>query len=63
MSELQSIAGGGKPDKMRDEIRKLQSNLDIILEAQNIVAQITRAKYVSLIEQGFTQAQALELCK
>ena len=63
MTNITKINGGGVPDEMRDELRKLQANIQTVLESQAIVAQITRAKYDSLITQGFTQEQALELCK
>ena len=63
MTNITKINGGGIPDEMRDELRKLQANIQTVLESQAIVAQITRAKYDALITQGFTQEQALELCK
>lgn len=63
MNTLTSIEGGRHPDKFREELRKLQASLDVVLKSQRYVAQVTRAKYDALIEQGFTPAQALELCK
>lgn len=63
MINVTSIAGGSVPDKARDELRKLQANLQVILDSQEIFAQITRSKFDSLIAQGFTPDQALELCK
>lgn len=57
-----SIAGGAAPDKARDELRKLKASLETIMEQQALLAQITRSKYNALVEQGFTPAQALELC-
>lgn len=63
MSNLRAIDGNGVQDKARDELRKLQANMQIILEAQQCVAAITRAKYDALTTQGFTPSQALELCK
>lgn len=62
-ADLKSIDGGGVKDKARDDLRKLQATIQIVLEAQRAVAQVTRAKYLALIEQGFTAAEALELCK
>jgi hypothetical protein len=63
MSNVHAIDGGGVQDNAREELRKLQANLQIILDAQQYVATITRAKYDALVDQGFTSAQALELCK
>lgn len=45
------------------EIRKLQDALPVAIAAQQVLAEVTRARYLSLIEQGFTPDQALALCK
>ena len=55
--------GGNKPNPQLEAFRNLQSNLQTVLDAQRVVATITRAKYLALIEQGFDEKQALELCK
>lgn len=33
------------------------------IEYEQLKAKLTRAKYLELVAQGFTEAQALELCK
>ena len=33
------------------------------IKFQHYTAKVTRVKYLALIEEGFTEAQALELCK
>lgn len=53
----------GAQDKQRAALEELKRNIDTQLEFIAISAQFTRKKYLSLIEQGFTEAQALELCK
>lgn len=35
----------------------------ILIEMQAVEAKIKRAKYLALVGEGFTEAQALELCK
>lgn len=45
------------------EICKLQDALPAVIAAQQVLAEVTRARYLSLIEQGFTPDQALALCK
>ena len=35
----------------------------ILIEMQLVDAKIKRAKYLALVEAGFTEPQALELCK
>lgn len=63
MSELVAINGEGQPNKAAEELRKLRGTLAVVIEAQTVCAQITRAKYEALMAQGFTAAEALELCK
>lgn len=63
MTNLVAFDGDRKARKQEEEILKLRENLTVILEAQKIVAEITRAKFNALVGQGFTSEQALELCK
>jgi hypothetical protein len=43
-------------------VKSLQENLIAMLEYEEYRAKIIRHKYLKYIEQGFTEAQALELC-
>ena len=54
-----------KPDleKMRESVSRFREFSDIIKEDNKIRAGIIKAKYDALISEGFTPAQALELCK
>jgi hypothetical protein len=56
---LRLLTGNG----VKDHNRELRDGLAQIIEAQSLIAQITRGKYNALIAQGFTASQALELCK
>lgn len=42
-----------------DHIRR---HLDELIENQRVIAKIRRAAYLAYIAEGFTEAQALELC-
>ena len=42
---------------------RLMAELPNIVKLLPIYAKLHRAKYLSLIEQGFDEKQALELCK
>lgn len=53
----------GPVDKQRAELEALKRGLSVHIEFLTIHAQIIRAKYQALVAQGFTEAQALELCK
>jgi len=50
-------------DKLRRAMTELRTLLPAVLEHQIIMAQVTRARYNALIKEGFTEAQAIELCK
>lgn len=53
----------GPADKSRGQLEELKRNFGVILEYWQIDAQIKRTRYKALIDQGFNEAQALELCK
>lgn len=53
----------GPIDKQRAALEELKRNLTIHIEFLAIHAEMVRAKYQALVAQGFTEAQALELCK
>ncbi|SDF80858.1 MULTISPECIES: hypothetical protein [unclassified Duganella] len=43
--------------------RHFRDNIDLHREMATLLAQITRAKYLALVEQGFSEDQALSLCR
>lgn len=43
-------------------VKTLRENMPALIELAGINARLTRAKFVALQAQGFTDAQALELC-
>jgi hypothetical protein len=55
------------PDKQMQAtlaaIREIQNALPVVIEGQKALAQVTRVRYLALVEQGFTPDQALALCK
>lgn len=63
MSKLTSITGGASPNKMADLVRNVRENLPHTIEYLEIDAQLRRRKFQRLMAEGFTEAQALELCK
>jgi hypothetical protein len=44
-------------------VKTMRDNLPALLELAAINARLVRAKFVALQNQGFTESQALELCK
>jgi len=47
---------------LAQNVRTLRENLPALLELAGINAHLVRAKYVALVKEGFTEAQALDLC-
>lgn len=44
-------------------VRGMRDDIDLHVDLASLVAQITRAKYLALVEEGFTVDQALILCR
>lgn len=49
--------------RMRQEVRNLNEILEDIIDYNNVLAKIIKAKYNAFIAEGFTSEQALILCK
>ena len=62
-NKLIKIDGGNAPDLNKKILREIKSNMGIMNEHLVLLAELTRTKFDSLTEQGFTEAQALELYK
>lgn len=44
-------------------VRDMRDNIAAHIEISQLQARVTRAKYVALVKEGFTEQQVLELCK
>lgn len=62
-ADLIPFDGGGNVDEMKDAIRKMKKMLPEWIEYHQIAAKIQKAKFDALLEEGFSEAQAIELCK
>jgi len=49
--------------KMREANEELLAALPEVLRSAKLSAQVTRAKFDALMKEGFTEKQALELCR
>ncbi|MDD5385368.1 MAG: hypothetical protein PHG89_10875 [Gallionella sp.] len=52
-----------KPATMKELVFQALDNLPAMLEWEKIQAKQIRAKYEALCKEGFTEQQALDLCK
>lgn len=62
-AKLTALPGGGCPDNLKQELRKYQESLPLMVEYQVALAKVQWSRYTALVEEGFTEAQAIELCK
>lgn len=49
--------------KSAQALKELRENLPAAMEAMALSAEYTRLKYLALVKQGFSEIQAIELCK
>lgn len=61
--KITAIQGNGQQDKMAEMIRTLEAGMTQQIKFIDLRAQLIKAQYDSLIKQGFTEAQSIELCK
>lgn len=62
MSNGPKIVNLESPQPTRAAVDNLRRILPEMMEHAALLAKIRRASYLALVEEGFTEAQALELC-
>ena len=61
---LHVLTGGNNPPIItKKALDQMKIDLPGMLEYIIIMAEMTKAKYDAMIDQGFTKEEALELCK
>jgi hypothetical protein len=50
-------------DQLNDDLRKFADDMPLLITHSKLLAKLIRAKYTALLDEGFTQEEALELCK
>jgi hypothetical protein len=53
----------GKPTEIAKAAGEFKRNISYFIEIAQCQAKLHRAKYLALVEEGFTPAEALELSK
>lgn len=48
---------------LAQSLKAMQENMVALIEFERINAKLTREKFLALVAQGFTEEQALSLCK
>lgn len=62
-NKIKLITGNGNKNDFREAIRMMKEQMHDQLEFYKLTAKLHRAKYLALIDEGFTPAEALELSK
>lgn len=50
-------------DEVQASLEMMRRELPKLIEHAALVAQVKRAYFIALVKEGFTEVQALELCK
>lgn len=58
-----TIKDGDKPNVMKEGLRNMIENLPTLIEHMKIMSKLHKAKFDALKAEGFSDAEALELCK
>ncbi len=60
---IRLLEGGKTPNVAADALREIRANLPALLEYMDLTAELEKAKFDALKRNGFSDAQALELCR
>ena len=60
---IRVLEGGRTPNMTSEAVRQMWANLPALLEHTALMAELQKAKFDALTRNGFTDSQALELCK
>lgn len=61
--DMEKLNLEGMAPEMRVSLDELRKNMTFMMEYEQLQAHVTRAKFEALKLVGFTEVQAIELCK
>lgn len=61
--ESKIVAVNFTPDEATKRLEELKRSVPEMVASNREIAKVLRSKYLALVEQGFSQKDALELCK
>lgn len=59
---LNLVPGGGTTNEQKAALAKFTANVPLYIEAAQANARILHAKYRALVDEGFSEQQALLIC-
>ena len=63
MDNISLIQGGGEKNLGEEHVRELEKTYPTLLKQITWLAKLTRARFDAFKAEGFTDEQALQLCK
>ena len=63
MTDKISLLPTGDKNELAANLEQVKRNLPFMLEYSRIKAQLAKADFDAYVKQGFSEEQALELCK
>lgn len=48
---------------MAQSLKNMKDNWPMLVEIEQRLAALTRVKFLSLVKEGFTESQAMDLCR
>lgn len=61
--KVRVLEGGKTPNMTADAVRQMRANLPMLREHVELLAELQWVKFNALVDKGFSEGHAIELCK